>query len=43
LIPNNEGMESRRMIHEMREMQVMNMGQYAHGNQLIQHMIYLYN
>lgn len=24
-------------------MQVMNMGQYAHGNQPIQHMIYLYN
>ena len=33
---------SRRIIHEMREMQVMNMGQYAHGNQPIQHMIYLY-
>jgi predicted alpha-1,2-mannosidase len=31
------------VIHEMREMQVMNMGQYAHGNQPIQHMIYLYN
>ncbi len=31
------------IIHEMREMQVMNMGQYAHGNQPIQHMIYLYN
>ena len=31
------------MIHEMREMQVMNMGQYAHGNQPIQHMVYLYN
>ncbi|MDO5665720.1 MAG: GH92 family glycosyl hydrolase [Bacteroidia bacterium] len=30
-------------IHEIREMQVMNMGQYAHGNQPIQHMIYLYN
>ncbi|PRD46945.1 GH92 family glycosyl hydrolase [Sphingobacterium haloxyli] len=29
-------------IHEMREMQVVNMGQYAHGNQPIQHMIYLY-
>jgi predicted alpha-1,2-mannosidase len=24
-------------------MQIMNMGQYAHGNQPIQHMIYLYN
>lgn len=31
------------LIHEMREMQVINMGQYAHGNQPIQHMIYLYN
>ncbi len=31
------------MIHEEREMQIMNMGQYAHGNQPIQHMIYLYN
>ena len=31
------------VIHEMIEMQVMNMGQYAHGNQPIQHMIYIYN
>lgn len=31
------------IIHEMREMQIMNMGQYAHGNQPIQHMLYLYN
>jgi predicted alpha-1,2-mannosidase len=30
------------MIHEIREMQVMNMGNYAHGNQPVQHMIYLY-
>ena len=30
-------------IHEIREMQIMNFGQYAHGNQPIQHMIYLYN
>lgn len=30
-------------IHEIREMQVMNMGNYAHGNQPMQHMIYLYN
>ncbi|MFD2969057.1 GH92 family glycosyl hydrolase [Sphingobacterium bambusae] len=30
-------------IHEIREMQVANMGQYAHGNQPIQHMVYLYN
>jgi predicted alpha-1,2-mannosidase len=33
----------RGVIHEIREMQIMNMGQYAHGNQPIQHMIYLYN
>jgi len=33
----------KKVIHEIREMQVMNMGQYAHGNQPIQHMIYLYN
>ena len=32
-----------RIIHEMREMQVMDFGQYAHGNQPIQHMIYLYD
>ncbi|MBA5629944.1 GH92 family glycosyl hydrolase [Moheibacter lacus] len=31
------------VIHEIREMQIVNMGQYAHGNQPIQHMIYLYN
>lgn len=31
------------IIHEIREMQIMNMGNYAHGNQPIQHMIYLYN
>jgi predicted alpha-1,2-mannosidase len=30
-------------IHEIREMQIMNMGNYAHGNQPIQHAIYLYN
>ncbi len=35
--PNNN------LVHEMREMQVVGMGQYAHGNQPIQHMIYLYN
>ena len=29
-------------IHEITEMVVMNMGQYAHGNQPIQHMPYLY-
>ena len=30
-------------IHEMTEMEIANMGQYAHGNQPIQHMPYLYN
>ena len=30
-------------IHEITEMTVMNMGNYAHGNQPIQHMIYMYN
>ena len=43
IIPSKEGLNSRGVIHEMREMQVMNMGQYAHGNQPIQHMVYLYN
>ncbi|HIZ05942.1 MAG TPA: GH92 family glycosyl hydrolase [Candidatus Phocaeicola gallistercoris] len=43
VIPSKEGLKSRGVIHEMREMQVMNMGQYAHGNQPIQHMVYLYN
>ncbi len=32
-----------RVIHEIREMQITNMGNYAHGNQPIQHMVYLYN
>jgi predicted alpha-1,2-mannosidase len=31
------------VIHEIREMQIMGMGQYAHGNQPIQHMLYLYD
>lgn len=31
------------VIHEIREMQIMNFGQYAHGNQPIQHMTYLYD
>lgn len=31
------------VIHEIREMEIANMGNYAHGNQPIQHMIYLYN
>lgn len=30
------------VIHEIREMQIMDFGQYAHGNQPIQHMLYLY-
>ncbi|MDR0845576.1 MAG: GH92 family glycosyl hydrolase [Tannerella sp.] len=33
----------RRVIHEMAEMVLLNMGQYAHGNQPIQHLVYLYN
>jgi predicted alpha-1,2-mannosidase len=33
----------RGVIHEIREMQIADMGQYAHGNQPIQHMIYLYD
>jgi len=32
-----------RVIHEMTEMIIANKGQYAHGNQPIQHMPYLYN
>ena len=31
------------VIHEIREMQIMGFGQYAHGNQPIQHMPYLYD
>lgn len=30
-------------IHEITEMQVVNMGNYAHGNQPAQHMLYLYD
>lgn len=30
-------------IHEIREMQIVDMGQYAHGNQPVQHMTYLYD
>ena len=30
-------------IHEITEMTVMNSGNYAHGNQPVQHMIYLYD
>jgi len=32
-----------KVIHEIREMQVVNMGNYAHGNQPVQHMAYLYD
>jgi len=32
-----------RTIHEIREMQIMGMGNYAHGNQPIQHVLYLYD
>ncbi len=31
------------VIHEIREMTVMNMGNYAHGNQPVQHAIYFYD
>lgn len=31
------------VIHEMKEMELAGMGQYAHGNQPIQHLIYLYS
>lgn len=30
-------------IHEIREMQIMNLGNYAHGNQPVQHVLYLYD
>lgn len=44
VMPPKYGIGARRnIIHEIREMQIMDMGQYAHGNQPIQHMIYLYN
>jgi predicted alpha-1,2-mannosidase len=33
----------KRPIHEMVEMAALDMGQYAHGNEPIHHMIYLYN
>lgn len=41
--PDFTGSKYGGIIHEMREMQIMNFGQYAHGNQPIQHMVYLYN
>ena len=31
------------VIHEIREMQIINMGNYAHGNQPVQHLLYLYD
>lgn len=43
LPPTYDASYYRGVIHEIREMQIVNMGQYAHGNQPIQHMIYLYN
>ena len=41
--PTNEYSYYGTMIHEIAEMVVADMGQYAHGNQPIQHMIYLYD
>ena len=35
--------DRRGMYHEMREMLLADMGQYAHGNQPAQHMLYLYD
>ena len=32
-----------RLIHEMTEMVAVDMGQYAHGNEPVHHMIYLYD
>ncbi len=43
-LPNTVHLGSyKHMIHEMTEMVKADMGQYAHGNQPIQHMVYLYN
>lgn len=43
-VPNTVSVGTyKRKIHEMTEMEMANLGQYAHGNQPIQHMIYLYN
>ena len=41
--PTFEYSNYKKVIHEMTEMVACNMGQYAHGNQPIQHAIYLYN
>lgn len=43
LPPTAEYSYYKQVIHEIREMQIMNFGQYAHGNQPIQHMVYLYD
>ena len=43
LPPEAECSYYKTVIHEAREMQIMGFGQYAHGNQPIQHMIYLYD
>jgi len=41
--PTFEYSNYRTVIHEKKEMVACNMGQYAHGNQPIQHAIYLYD
>ena len=41
--PTFEHSYYRSQIHEITEMLIAGMGQYAHGNQPIQHAIYLYN
>jgi predicted alpha-1,2-mannosidase len=43
LPPNFDEAYYGEVIHEIREMQIAHMGQYAHGNQPAQHIIYLYN
>jgi len=42
-LPTNEYSYYGGMIHEIAEMVAADMGQYAHGNQPIQHMLYLYD
>ncbi|MDR0536584.1 MAG: GH92 family glycosyl hydrolase [Tannerellaceae bacterium] len=41
--PHFDASYYRQVIHEIREMTLVNMGNYAHGNQPVQHAIYLYN
>ena len=41
--PTFDCSEYGQVIHEIREMNIVDFGQYAHGNQPIQHMIYLYD